>query len=65
MSHYSKNSAMLQLVSCALALLLLAGVMIYQRLEARKVYSYYETINSVVYRVEEDNTQGKQVSYRV
>ncbi len=65
MSHYSKNSAMLQLVSCALALLLLAGVMIYQRLEARNVHSYYETINSVVYRVEEDNTQGNQVSYRV
>lgn len=56
---------MLQLVSCALALLLLAGVMIYQRLEARNVHSYYETINRVVYRVEEDNTQGNQVSYRV
>lgn len=65
MNNHSGKFAMLQLVSCALALLLLAGVMIFQTLEAKRTASTYDTVGSVVYRVEDDRTQGYQVSYRV
>lgn len=65
MNNHSENFALLQLVSCALALLLLAGVLIFQTLESRKSVSSYDAKDSVVYRVEEDRAQGYQVSYRV
>lgn len=65
MNSHSGKFAMLQLVSCALALLLLAGVMIFQTLEAKRTTSTYDTVGNVVYRVDEDRTQGYQVSYRV
>lgn len=65
MNHHSENFALLQLVSCALALLLLAGVFLFRAVEAKKTASSYDTMGSVVYRVDEDRTQGHEVTYRV
>ena len=65
MNHYSENFALLQLVSCALALLLLAGVFLFRSMEAKKTVSSYDTMNQVVYRVDEDDTQGHEVTNRM
>lgn len=66
MNHYSENFALLQLVSCALALLLLlAGVFLFRSMEAKKTVSSYDTMNQVVYRVDEDDIQGHEVTNRV
>lgn len=65
MNRYSENFALLQLVSCALALLLLAGVFLFRSMEAKKTVSSYDTMNQVVYRVDEDDIQGHEVTNRV
>ncbi len=65
MNHYSANFGLLQLVGCALAMLVLSGVLIFQMLGAKKTISSYDTIGSVVYRVDENCSEGYQVSYRV
>lgn len=64
MNHYSENFALLQLVSCALVLLL-AGVFLFRSMEAKKTVSSYDTMDQVVYRVDEDGTQGHEVTNRV
>ena len=65
MNHHSENFALLQLVSCALVLLLLAGMFLFRSMEAKKTVSSYDTMDQVVYRVDEDNTQGHAVTNRV
>lgn len=65
MNRYSENFALLQLVSCALVLLLLAGVFLFRSMEAKKTVSSYDTMNQVVYRVDEDDIQGHEVTNRV
>lgn len=65
MNYYSENFALLQLVSCALVLLLLAGVFLFRSMEAKKTVSSYDTMDQVVYRVDEDGTQGHEVTNRV
>lgn len=64
MNNHSENFALLQLVSCALVLLLLAGVFIFRTLEAKKVASSYDTVGSVVYCVDDDRAQGHEVTHR-
>ena len=56
---------MIRLAACALALLMLAGVVIYQAVASRQTASSYDTMGSVVYRVDEDRAQGYEVSYRL
>ncbi len=65
MNRNSASFGLLQLVSCALALLILSGVLIFQTLESKKTASTYDTVGGVVYRVDENRTEGYQVSYRV
>mgnify|MGYP004652945877 FL=1 len=65
MNNHSENFALLQLVSCALVLLLLAGMFLFRSMEAKKTVSSCDTMDQVVYRVDEDNTQGHAVTHRV